>query len=653
MTDYRTPFSNERPEKDPLQRVKTRREDVIKRHSSEYEFVRYGEPEPIKHSDHLDSINRILQRFRHAGYNAPLPDDLPLDLLKAVKKFRATLDCYYEIAQDPIFSRDEVYSRCLKEGHTFTEYLKKCRSTSLRYKTAETETDIDENYVCEGYSGYDSIIHERAMIHWDDRSTVDDIKYCMMPAREVNVKEFEGLIEDYLDHIGITQEDLANLNEVDLEEGLMPTSMYDPKTGKTSLMRHFWSSEVDLSEPYLGKRSVVLTQPGSTRDALVGSPSTVARVKIVNAIARAISEKDIHNANASGTSASDRYIRVLKRHWFIHLDFKKYGLTFPRLLTNAAIRKFCERGGYSSSDLEVHDLFVEIDGEIYATERGTALGWFDCVNAICVNAILYGLQKNHGLKFDWIGFNDDFELGFYDSGDMRTHLNAMREALFMEFDYWDILLSGDKIYGSRASVFLENYCYFAEHYELDMRKAQLAAQAFSNSLVARYPWQAKIHFATAWRVVENENIRERCMATIDVEFESDEIHAPLEFGGWYDLDDPVLNKSFAAIDDKLFLLGASLFNTEIPKFSSRLKKVSSPDEIRKASNNKCYNAQSSAMFRMTIADPGSPEEINLEAETAPQYLDILMEAYTGKSFSLKDCMLTLREHRSSGKQPPP
>jgi len=651
--DYRNPFvvkTGDHPE--PLAKSLKPIGDV-RRSDHEFEDVRFGEPEKgLDHAALTPYIKRVLDLFWAHGYDNHIPKDIPSNLYKAIMKFRASLDLYENLVKKPCFQKAELYSRCLSEGPSFTEFIKKCRSTSLRYFATETESDVDMQYVCHTYSGYDSIFHERGLIYWDDRAGVDDIKYSFLSAGEVNEEEMSGLLDTYLDFLKVENGDFYSTSEFDLISGLQPTSMFDPATGKTRLMREFWSPDIDLSEPYLGKRSVTLVHPGSTRDALVGTPSTILKVKILTALARVVSEKSPHSANASGTAASDRYLRVLKRHAFLHLDFKKYGLMFPRRLTNLLIRKLCHIAGMSPDDLVIDDFFIDIDGEVYKSERGSALGWMDALNAIVVSAILFNLSCTRGMDFDFIGFNDDFELSFWDDRDIRTTLLATREALLAEFNYWDIGLSGDKIFGSKSSFFLENYCYF-DKYDLDMEKRQLCISGYASSLVATEPVGAKLAFASSWSYVECDYARERCFSTCPIEFNEDEIFMPLQFGGWYSSETSGLDDSLRKVDSKYLLLGVELSKFEAPKYSSSIRKVSKPEVIHHTSIKRCMKAHSSDYFRHVRHDPEKLSDINLGASAAPQYIELLMENYIGRSSHKKDVMIRYAIERSSGVQPPP
>jgi hypothetical protein len=606
---------------------------------TDYEKSRFGIPHGgLNHKELQPHIKRLISLFWKSGYKAEIPEDIPADLYRAVKYFRVVLDLYDEIAQHKCFSKDELYLRCLEEGPSFTEFIKKSRSTSYRYHTTETETDIDPQYVCEDYKGYDSIIHERNMIHWDDREDVDDIKYCFMPVEPVDT-DFSRMFDEYLTYLKIDAETFYEFTAIDAMQGLQPTSMLDAKTSKTRLMREFWFKDIDMDEPYFGKRSTVLVAPGSTRDALVGTPSTVQKVKLINQLSRQISERCPHSANASGKLASDRYLRVLKRHLFMHLDFKKYGLTFPRQLTNIAIERICRRAGIDPSDLLINDFFVEIDDEIYRTERGSALGWFDPINALCVNAILFNLRNQTELKFDFIGFNDDFELSLWHTRDVPNTLNSFREILINEFNYWQIPLSADKIFGSRASVFLENYMYSSK-YDLNMDKSQLCITGYAKSIVSTTQVEAKVNFAGSWRLYESEYARDRCMSTIEVEFDVHELVMPIRFGGWYDdtgLEE--LDESLLQTDRVYMTLGAELMKYQPPKYSARVKKVSSPRDIKETVYRKTASSKSSEFYRNVNADPGTLDEVNAEAPIALDMIEMIMQGYIGRDYDYSDAVM--------------
>lgn len=334
----------------------------------EYDHVRYGLPNGvISHQEMKGEIDILVNHYYKYGYGSWPASKLSLKFKKHVSLFRASLDLWEEFSTTKVFCKDEIYIRCLTEGPAFAEFIKKARSTSLRGKTSETETDIEEEYFFEDYDGYNSIISERYLIHWDDRDTVDDVKYAFIPVTKNRDADFRVMLDDYWEEFKL--DTIEWTDEFDMISSLKNTKMYDPIKKKTHLMREFWSEDIEPSGPYYAKRAVVPTTPGSTRDTGVGDPGTILKVKQLNALARLISERVPYSANAPGPVCNARYKRVLKKNLFLHLDFKKFGLTFPRGMLNILIEKISESSGINLDHLKIDSFYIEIDGECYSTVR--------------------------------------------------------------------------------------------------------------------------------------------------------------------------------------------------------------------------------------------------------------------------------------------
>lgn len=578
--------------------------------SEDYEFSRYGEPlEPVDYHRVTSDRERLLKRYRDVGYGKSLPNLTDKDFRRHVALFRAQLDLWEEFSEDKVFSKDEIYYRCIQEGPSFTDFIKKTRSTTLRALTSETVTDIDEEfYHPERYDGYNSIIHERYLIHWDDRKNVDDVKYCFMPVTN-EVCGFEDDFDHLLDSIPVRSTDFEAA--IDVLQSMKNTQMYDPNQKKSHLMREFWTQEITLDEPYYARRTVVLTFPGSTRDTGVGTPSTIAKVKAINKLCRVILQACQHSANAPSYIANERLVRVLGRTLFLHVDFKKYGLTFPRALMNIALRKIGERYGFDVSELLIDNFFIEIDGVAHSTERGTCLGWLDCLNELCVHAILCSLRKKYSLKFDHIGFNDDFELSFFAGRDASTKAEMMRDIVLSRFNQLDIPISLSKTYASRASIFLERYTHF-DIYKLNMYKEQLTVKAFAMSLVTTYPWKAKMYFAAAWQWTKNDYAGNRCITTCPREFGEREITSSLVCGGWFIPVESGVDRSFEFEDRLGLALACELRKMSRPTFSTKPTQGSSVEKIREVVYKKTINCKPPGFARERFAMEETTYDLNLE-----------------------------------------
>jgi hypothetical protein len=616
----------------------------------DYEFVRWGEPNGgIRFDKYIEDRTRCINRFLSQGYKG-YPSDLSPMFRRHLCLFRAALDIYHEWVKNPVFTRDELYYRCLSEGPQFTEKVKKMRSTCLRALSAETDTEVEEEYFSELYTGYNSIFSERLLIHWDDRDQIDDYLYSLIPTKleKTNIgPKLRAMFKKF--HI----ENIKIETEVDMVEVIKNSVMYDISTNQTGMMKEFWKF-ANTSEPYIAKRTVVLTEPGSTRDTGIGTPGTIAKVKTMNKLARLVSEILPYSANCPADIAQKRYDRVLKRHGFLHLDFKKYGLTFPRLLQCEAIKELCRLAGIDPEPFYTTDFYLIVDGEPIITERGTVLGWFDAINYICVAAILDNLI-NRGLPIDFIGFNDDLEIGVYKDGSasLKDTLEMVRDLIILEMSNNDILVSLSKTYGSRASVFLERYNYFTEEYDLDMYKLQLTIKAYSRSMVATWPWRAKLLYAAASEWTPDAYCRDRCIDTIKPEFRPEEVTLPLLVGGWHVMRTDQLDQSLTEADDLSIRMLAKLSKFKMPNVSKRIKKRDG-DKIHEKAMETPYHATGADLVRLVQNFEVEKDDINVEDDHIIGTLELRATYYEGNTdfLSIRPDY-PRRLYKSSGVEPPP
>jgi hypothetical protein len=597
----------------------------------DYDHVRYGMPSGVIDFEKVKEERKILiDHYFNYGFATWPAKKLNPKFVKHVAKFRANLDLWEQFSTHRIFSKDEIYVRCLKEGHSFTEFIKKTRATCLRGKTSETITDIEEEYFFEEYSGYNCIMDERYLIHWDDTKDVDDVKYAFIPATRNRDDDFvrmcDAFFEDF--HLG----DLNWPEEFDMIGALKNTKMYDPVSKKSHLMREFWKDDIDINDPYFAKRAVVPTTPGKTRDTGIGDPSTILKVKQLNMLARVISERVPYSANAPGKVCNSRLKRVLKRDLFLHLDFKKFGLTFPRRMLNLLLKKIEEVSGIDLTHLYIHTFIIEIDGEPYHTERGTVLGWLDSINSLVVSIILHDLSKK-GLGFDFITFNDDVEISKRCLHAQAETLELLRLAVIAELDSFDIPISMNKTYGSRASVFLERYAYFQEEYGLDMYKEQLTVDAYAKSLVTEYPWQAKMFFSAAEQWTKSSYATDRCIDTCPIEFRKDEIHLPLWAGGWYIRRSNGQDHALEECDRLGLRLGVELTKFRPPRYATKRGNPSSNSVISRKVKESTYSGHSAGLARLVFDCSETIEALNEDLE--PMLVGALarLDLYPGRSES--------------------
>jgi len=614
-------------------------------YGQEYDVVRFGLPNgTIEHDKFSKQIDILTRHYLHHGYETWPYSRLSPSFRSHVAKFRASLDFWEQFSNDRIMDKTEIYFRCLREGPSFTEKIKKIRSTCYRAYTTETDTDIEEEYYSPHYKGYNSLIHERYLIHWDDTKEIDDVKYAFIETGPSRKKEFRRLLDEFWNDFRLDEIDF-NL-DFDMIGSLKNTKMFDPVTKKTSLMRDFWNSDINPDVPYYAKRVVVPTTPGSTRDTGVGDPSTILKVKQLNSLARSISEVVPYSANTTAKSANGRLKRVLKKNSFLHLDFKKFGLTFPRELMNELIRKIGESGNIDVNHLIINDFFVEIDGMTFKTHRGTMLGWLDSINSICVSIILHGLAKD--LKFDFVTFNDDVEISKFAKSNIPQTLELLRMAVLSTINFFDIPISLNKTFGSQASVFLERYAYY-DKYKIDMYKEQLTVDAYAKSCVTTQAWQAKFFFSAAEQWTKSEYAKERCISTLPYEFRADEIHMPLWSGGWYIQRKNGQDLSLVNSDKLGLRMGILLSRISLPRYSTKPVKVSRNIDIQNKINKSCHGAYDPSLQLVLKGwSIDHIRDINHEIDYIYGAVQTLSHTYEGSNESYPQIVLNIVDKLRSG-----
>lgn len=624
--DYREVLSEISSSQDTIETQHEIRDKSYNRETRDFEFVRVGEPEGVVSFEATkNDRKKLLDHFTRRGYNSGIPR-IERKFEKHVLHFRCCLDFWEQFNPgSQVFSKDEIYYRCLSEGHSFTEFIKKSRALTLQAMTSETDCDIPEEYYHPEYDGYNSIIHERYLIHWDDTKDVDDVKWAFLPTKEINEKQFRKMVKKLFSDMKVKEK--AKFREtVSYLESLKATQMVNPCTGKTTLARELWSDDITFTQPYFAKRAVVPTTPGSTRDTGVGDPFTILKVKALNALARSVSEILPYSANTTAKLANSRYMRVLKKHFFVHLDFKKFGLSFPRILMNILIEELGEISGIDISPLLIHHFHIEIDGEIYESKRGTVLGWLDAINSLCVCAIIHDLKNSLGIDMDFVTFNDDVEISLNIRHNIKDTLHLVRSVIVSTMDKFDIPVSLTKTYASKASVFLERYAYFGK-YGLNMYKEQLTVKAYALSCATPYIWRAKILFAAAEQWTKSQYADDRCIDTCPLEFSPDEVTQPLWAGGWKISRRNGLDYCMVDAATNFLRLGCLLNSWRPPRITIRGTDPPSAEKMERAQEMRLTKSHTIALSELLMKDDNLTKEIDEEVEYINESLETWIDAF--------------------------
>lgn len=508
-------------------------------HLEEYRLIRMDEPKGfISHEKHYLSCRRLVLHAMKYGFWKEVPKDIDPELMQHVQHFRRCLQIYDMIVEKKVISIEEIYERCLLEGPKYAKFIKKSRAFSLQAKVA-IETLPESEYIHEEYSGYDSIFHERYLIYWDDSEETVDWPYSLLEVeKEVDIQSFKGYFKRLMNVYDLKPDD-DDLIPISDKIANKKSSLNVTKGKKTTLLKNTWGQ--DTKGDWFATRAVVPTSMHSTRDTGVPDIETLVHLKKIHKHVRKVCEKLPFSANCSNSMLHKRMDRIREGYWFIHIDFKKFGLTARRDLANAVLECL------GLEHLKIPDVYL-FDGEdVYKTVRGGgSLGWLDPLFSLVVITILYKARLENKLRYmDFISFNDDIEVCIKKEDATPEEIILIKDMICTELDKYDFLLSYRKIYCSRMMVFLEEYDKAGE--DLPMYKLQLCVGMYANSLTASTLWKAKMYYSEAHKYVQSVGLKELCMNSIRDYIPNSE-NVPIEIGGWTRLIDPFTNLNYGLRD---------------------------------------------------------------------------------------------------------
>jgi hypothetical protein len=222
------------------------------------------------------------------------------------------------------------------------------------------------------------------------------------------------------------------------------------------------------------------------------------------------------------------------------------------------------------------------------------------------------------------------EISMYSVSDPKGTLELLRALILHTMNFWDIPCSLSKTFGSLGSVFLERYAYYERHYGIDMYKEQLTVKAYAQSCVTKFPWKAKMYFAAAEQWTKSEYARDRCIDTCPIEFDYDELSAPLWSGGWYICMENKVDMALTKCSDRQLRMGAQFQKWVTPYVTTRWEKGSSYIDIQNTIEKNVHNAYSEELARVTFEAVDRLEDINFDLDETGHATDVALLLYKGR-----------------------
>jgi hypothetical protein len=566
---------------------------------------RSGIPHGTLNHEEMRKKIKIILNLPNYGIASGLKKILSPNELKHFEFFRTCLFLYDTMVKDKVFSSEELWFRCLKEGSAFAKFIKKSRAQSLQYLESLEEEPMTE-FVHSEYRGYDSIMHERYLIHWEDQNIADFTYSLPDPQTDFPEDEYRQIVINYLHkHHLLSYEEDDSIPIIDKNIGKVSSLN---RGTETTLLKNTWG----LSElgPWAATRKILNIEPGNIRDTAVPDISTLNHLKCIHKHAAVINRRLPEIADVPIHLMQRRVQKMKsKSSLYMHLDFKKFGLSTDRRVGNTVLEVI------GKEHLKIpNQVYLNIGEEVIISQRGGgALGWSDTIFAIGVSAVLDNFRKENNLDrhMSWLSFRDDVEIGF--CGLTEEDALLVRDMICAELERFGLILSYKKIYVSRRFIFLEDYHHLADD-ELNMEKRQLTIKQYAKSLCTTYEWQAKFEFSEAYTKYQNTELTELCINAWPRDHTDP--YRPYEVGGWMKKFDPFSGLN-AALEDA---------SVEEITFFLKMGKYKRPDVMPKWEDIKWIHLEKSkeklienAYYKhveMTDLELDEPRKLSYDEESA-------------------------------------
>lgn len=527
--------------------------------------------EVLSFRKYQDETKKVYFYLRKAGWDAK------------VSTSSKTLDLWIEWLQinTKLYDYIPIKSRCLLRGDyfhgnlllgpSFTEWLKKARHYTMQYNIALDDTSIPDEYVVEGWAGYDSFLPETSLIHWEEE--INDFPWSFIKLRyqideNYNIHLFKSMLEKF------GPKNLHLSGTYDFLRLIKASKFFDPVTGKSRFMRDFIPSVDRPHEGWIGKRVKIQALPGGGRDGTMATPSTLIKIKLSAEIFLKICQTHPNSAMCDNLTQTKRIQKLRSRgKVFLHWDFKKVGLTADRRYFICLAKAVQSVYGIDMSWFDFDELVIFDEDRAYKPSRGYALGWMnEGITLVIIRWIAEFLQlKKLDKLVDFLVFNDDVEIALLWEAS-RHEMFILKSSLLEFFKEKDIPCSIKKIFFSHASIFLEDY--FDPYDEYDFEKRSVATRIYSKAMITSLPFMRKSYLSIASQLWKEQDIIDLIISKTKKEFKgfSFEEILPFESGGFFYSFKDGLNQ--ALIERPIYTLYSYFMSThvkvdlKVPEFKS-------------------------------------------------------------------------------------
>jgi len=542
--------------------------------------------------EHSLEAKKIFFLLRSRGWDHDFPCSSVL--LKSWIKWLQYITRFWSLLTiQKCFTREELFYGNLVVGPSFAEYVKKCRFYTMQYNIGLESLALQEEYILDGWAGYDSILPESNFIHWVEE--IDDFPWCMIePTFSVDRSQTSKDMNTVLGRYFPPQISLKG--NTDFLKFVKPSKVFDPsltsKSG-TRLVREILFDVGKISSGWVGSRCKIQVMPAGGRDTSIATPSTLVKIKYSNEIFKQLCEANPYSAMASHRVQERRINRIRTRgKVFLHWDFKKLGLVCQRSWFMALASCIQDKYNIDMSWFDFDDLTIKDGKRSYNTKRGFALGWMnEGVTLVIIHWLTVFFQscsENWKEKFDFVVFNDDVEIALRFEPSVED-MDVLKNLMLDYFKSIDVPCSIKKIFFSKQSIFLEDY--FDPIEEFDFKKNSIAIRLYAKAAMNTLPVAVKGYMAAASQIYKEPYIIKEILSKTATEFDEDEYDWHHAAGGYFISYRDGLN----TITEDLTAMSLSMALSEVrpmeinKKFSTDFswqKAQSSQDRIMERASNR-------------------------------------------------------------------
>jgi hypothetical protein len=484
--------------------------------------------------DHKIESKKLFFYLRKMGWDSEFPCSSP-ELKLWIQWLQLFTRFWSYIPIQKCLTREEIFYGNLVQGPDFAAYVKKCRFYTMQHNIALDSSPEQEDYILEGWEGYDSIPPESNFIHWEE--VIDDFPWCMIEPAFVADKvltpgDMQSTLGQYL------PKKLSFSGSTDFLSFIKPSKVFDPSlatTSKTRLVRELLVDPGSISEGWVGTRSRIQVMPAGGRDTTIATPSTLVKIKYSNEIFKQLCDAHPNSAMAPHRTQERRINRVRRRgKVFLHWDFKKLGLVCHRSWFMALANLIQETYHIDMSWFDFDELVVNDGGKSYQTKRGFALGWMnEGVTMVIIHwltSFFRSCSSDWRSKFDFVVFNDDVEIALLNDANVEE-MDVLKDLLLDYFRSIDVPCSIKKIFFSRESIFLEDYYNPIEKFNFS--KHSIAMRLYAKAAMNSLPVARKGYIAAASQIFVDKDILRELISDTKMEFDPDERDWHFSAGGFY------------------------------------------------------------------------------------------------------------------------